>query len=142
MASELPLILQIQQDCLDQNSSVSSILRKAKVAATKLELTDFLHWISNEIDGYPGEFKDLPAYRMLIGQRKFFNPIHGWQPLLFGNPDTARLLSTAAVNQSIGPMEDMLQNDQEGNIYIYPYTPEVKVRVITMLPFPTDVHIE
>ncbi len=48
MAEQKPLILQIQEDCLNTSIPVVQILRKAKVAATKLDLTDFLKWLNDK----------------------------------------------------------------------------------------------
>jgi hypothetical protein len=142
MAEQKPLILQIQEDCLNNRTPVSEILRKAKVAAIKLDLDDFLEWINDELEGYKCDADELPLYRILTGTPKAFNPYHGWQPIIFRNSDMARGLSTAPINQAIGPMEDTMSNRSKGEILVFPYSPETRTKLISSLEFPTDVHLE
>jgi len=142
MTEKKPLILQIQEDCLDRSIYVSQILRKAKVAATKLELEDFLKWIDDELNGYMCTAKELPLYRFLTGAPKGYNPYHGWQSIIFKNPDMAKIVSGAPINQAIGPMEEMLLHKPEGQTFIFPYDPEIKTKISSMLQYPADVHLE
>lgn len=123
MAEQKSFILQIQEDCLDSNVPVVQILRKAKVVATKLELEDFLRWLNDELDGYTCDTEGLPAYRVLTGEPKAYNPYHGWQTILFKNPNHAMVISTAPINQSMGPMEEIILDPQKGRVFIFPYHP-------------------
>ncbi len=143
MTEKKPLILQIQENSLDSSVPVSQILRMAKVAATKLELKDFLKWINEELDGYTCEVDELPSYRMITGTPKVFNPRRvGWDAIIFDNPDLAKLISTAPIDQAIGPMEELLFNRSKGKILVFPYSPKQKIQISSMLKFPADVHLE
>lgn len=58
------IIRQIQSDILDQQVSVSNILRKAKVLASQLGSLELGEWASAELDGYKS-FDTLPDYRKI-----------------------------------------------------------------------------
>jgi hypothetical protein len=49
MTGNLPIVLKLQADALDQNVSVTDLLRTAKVIANKLGATDALTWIDREL---------------------------------------------------------------------------------------------
>jgi len=139
MISNTPLILQIQADCLDTNVFVANILRKAKVAATKLELRDFLEWIDKELNGYTD---NVPNYRQISGEPKAWNPYHGWQPILTKNGMFAEVISRAPIGQAIGPMEEEVRKPRSPDfMLIFPYPPAAKARLIASLEVPTDIHI-
>lgn len=57
------LIQGLQSDILDPKTSLSSILRKAKVLASTLRNEKFEKWVDNELNGYPGDKKEIPDYR-------------------------------------------------------------------------------
>lgn len=98
----LPLILQIQADTLDSKASLTDALRKAKLACSKLGLTEFGKWIDKEMDGYvDATVDDLPEYRKLYGTPEGFNPYHGWRPIVFETSATLRAFSLAPISSSI-----------------------------------------
>lgn len=76
------LVLDLQAAALDEHQSVSSVLRKAKVVASKLNLTDALSWIDAELSGYESEL-DVPDYRKLTVSVEALNPYYGWQKVQF-----------------------------------------------------------
>ena len=57
------IIENIKQELTSQTSSVTNILRKAKILAQLLKLNDFKIWIQNELSGYQDK-NDLPNYRV------------------------------------------------------------------------------
>lgn len=58
------LIQELQNDILDQKTSLSSILRKAKVLASILRNEDLKKWVDNELNGYQSNKKEeVPEYR-------------------------------------------------------------------------------
>lgn len=57
------LIQGLQSDILDSRTSLSSILRKAKVLASTLRNERFEKWVDNELNGYPGNKEEIPDYR-------------------------------------------------------------------------------
>jgi hypothetical protein len=145
MKDSRPTVLQLQADAVDPGVSVSLLLRKAKIVATKLDLSDVLLWIDSELNGYPGVSRnDLPAYRKLYGEPKARNPYHGWQPILFSSPKRAEIMSFAPISQAIGSIEESLnraKHDADGTFW-FPYSPAQKAHIIKLLPFSTDVQNE
>lgn len=57
---------------------VSDLLRRALVAAHRLNMPELADWISSELNGYTG---DLPDYRKIRGQLEAMHPYHGPVPL-------------------------------------------------------------
>lgn len=108
------LIHEIQADALDQSILVSTLLRKVKVAAAKLNIATDMKWVELELNGYrdvPRE--ELPVYRQLRGVLKVFNPYHGYQPLIFGDPKMADLCSQASIGQALPELESILATNEE-----------------------------
>lgn len=58
----MDLIESLQNDILEQNTELSSILRKAKVLASKLNNIEIKTWVDLELNGYQNE-EELPEYR-------------------------------------------------------------------------------
>ena len=92
-------VKQLQGEVNDNNFPVSSILRKAKIIASKLEQKDFLNWIDKELSGYSSEEK-VPEYRIVRGIPQGYNPYRGWIPYLINNPENQELISKRGVKQS------------------------------------------
>lgn len=60
------------------------LLRKAKIASTKLGLTDFEKWLELELNGYMEmSVSELPAYHVLYGVPQAYSPYQGWKPIIF-----------------------------------------------------------
>ena len=76
------IVAEIQRGALDSSTSLSDLLRKAKVVASKLGQQQPLGWVESELNGYEG---GVPEYRILHGQAKIRNPYRGWQPFLIGD---------------------------------------------------------
>ncbi|MCK4798545.1 MAG: hypothetical protein KAT05_14280 [Spirochaetes bacterium] len=57
------LIKELQKDILNQETSLPSILRKAKVLASTLKNKEIKKWVDNELNGYDGDQKEVPNYR-------------------------------------------------------------------------------
>ena len=118
-----PIIQQLQIDAANDQASASQLLRKAKIAATKLGLNDFLEWINNELDGYKsaentrGGNKKLPEYRIISVDLRGRNPFHGWVPVMFTDTETQKNMNKRCVSQSIGEIEKISQSD-EGSLQI------------------------
>ena len=100
------IVLQLQQDALDRDVLISDLIRKALVVAKKLNLEDFERWISDELNGYGDG--DVPEYRVIPGQVRWWNPRLGWQPLLIEDNAIAEGLSKRGCGQSVGELEYLL----------------------------------
>jgi hypothetical protein len=105
------IIQELQFEATKQNSSVTELLRKAKIVSSKLNLQEFLVWIEKELNGYPDtDYKKYPSYRFLKGEPKGWNPYHGWISVMFDNANSQETLSTMPINQPIGELEDLCQS--------------------------------
>jgi AbiTii-like protein len=127
MTNHLPLVLQLRADSVDPNVPVSKLLRLAKVIATKLDQKDALKWIDKELDGYmDGVAREVPAYRMIGGQPKGYNPYRGWQAILFQDNETEKQFSTVPLGLSIGAIEKDLDSEEtRRGSFVFPYPAEV-----------------
>lgn len=59
------LIQELQDDILDPKTSLSSVLRRAKVLAFDLKNEEFKKWVDNELNGYSNE-NEIPDYRKTL----------------------------------------------------------------------------
>ena len=100
------VVLQLQRECLDSTVPILEILRKALVVARKLSLAEARTWIEKELNGYASD-DTPPRHRLLTGQIRVWNPYHGWQPLIFENPEEAEHRSKCFVAQPIGELENL-----------------------------------
>lgn len=107
-----PLFEEIRNDITSNKESVTSILRKSKVLAAKLDLRDLLKWIDYELEGYPDK-ESLPKYRIISGEMKAWNPYHGYVPIYFKGPKEAETFSSKPVYDSIVTIEKIC-NEQDG----------------------------
>lgn len=69
----LGAIYELQLDIINESIDVVSILRKAHLIASKLNLTDFDRWIKNELNGYDN-YNDIPDYKIVYGEIKAKDP--------------------------------------------------------------------
>jgi AbiTii len=76
------IIEQIQHDALDGSVRVSDLLRRVKLAATKLSLGTVEDWVEQELNGYKG--RELPEYRIINGQPVYKSPYESQRNLLGG----------------------------------------------------------
>src|ERR1700682_1402825 len=106
------LVNELQQAALDEKSSVSSLLRKALLVASKLAVPDFEAWVRNELEGYRDE--PVPNYRVVRGTPKVFNPMRGYQALTVDDPELAAMLSTMHLGQSVDTLEDSRKTSPGG----------------------------
>jgi hypothetical protein len=60
----MTLLRELQKDALDPSVDITTLLRKARVLAARLNNPDFVAWIQHELNGYP-EQANLPKYRIL-----------------------------------------------------------------------------
>ncbi|MBJ7577893.1 hypothetical protein JHC09_08340 [Devosia sp. MC532] len=127
------LIEEIQRDALDPNIPVTTILRKVKVAASKLSLPNLEDWVQMELTGYNGE---LPSYRQLYGRPMAHNPYQGWIPIMMASDEDQNLLSEAPISQAISSLEDLIDRSKSGFVQI-----EYPAAVIRLLNQQLDIEL-
>lgn len=103
------LVLELQREAMDQSVSVTSLLRRAQVAARKLALSEFAVWVGHEQGGYPTEIAP-PSYRRVPVILKCLNPYHGWRTVQFEDSKLGEKLSKRTCVQSIPELEVLLTN--------------------------------
>lgn len=73
----MSLVEELQREAADDRSPVSTLVRKAFVAARKLDLADFETWCRRELDGYK-KASDTPDYRRVMGHLQVGDEVRGW----------------------------------------------------------------
>jgi hypothetical protein len=114
------IIEQIQKDALDQTVSVSTLLRKVKLAAAKLELQKVEGWVDSELKGY-GTDGSVPEYRQVRGFPVARGVVGGFEPIAF-DAGAAEKFSTVPIGQSIPGIEGQLKTGSTASL-IFPYPP-------------------
>lgn len=115
------IIEQIQRDALDESVSVSSLLRRVKFAAAKLNLDALEDWVERELSGYQS-IESIPSYRIVHGRPMAQNPVRGWEPI--GGATEA--LSKRYISQSLASLEELIRGaEQPGATIHFPFSDEV-----------------
>jgi hypothetical protein len=109
------LVSELQVRSLDSGTTVSELLRMAKIVAVKLDLEEFRRWIASELDGYDGI--EVPPYRTIKGELKAWNPYHGYVSAVFPDDNLAKDCTTRKVHQKISEIE-LLAGRSEGKLFI------------------------
>jgi hypothetical protein len=113
------LILEIQAEALRPNVDVAGLLRKAKVAAIKLDQNDAAKWIDLELDGYNCKFDDLPDYRRAHGVLKLDNPYRGRIPVHFKSARTEEMMTRAPISAGVGAIQSMIAGADSTSDFLY-----------------------
>lgn len=102
------LVLDLQRDATNASVPISDLLRKARMVAMKLKLPGVCSWIEQELHGY-SEPKDVPSYRVLVGDVRAQNPVNGFlMPVRFPDPDLQARISKCYVTQSLGSLYETI----------------------------------
>lgn len=91
----------------DPAVSVSDLLRRALVAAHRLDVPDLVQWLSSELNGYTG---DVPDYRVIRGHLEAMDPNRGPVPLgvAGGGADWLNLLRERGAIPELEPISNGL----------------------------------
>lgn len=112
----MSIVIDLQKHIIENRKSITEILREALFIALKLKLNDFRDWINSELKGYDND--NLPTYRILRSELKFFNPYHGWQPSTVADIKTDNLINTRKISQSISELENLVSSSESKNLTI------------------------
>lgn len=110
---DLGIVIELQKEALDENTSLEVLLRKAYLVAKKLKLEDFEKWLKQEQNGYDGK---VPDYRILYGEIKAWNPYNGWIPIVL-NAELAKYISKFPLGMSISAIVDCY-NSSDGTVML------------------------
>ncbi len=112
------IIEQIQQEALDPKFPVATLLRKVKLAASKLKLEKVEDWVDNELRGYTSDVAD---YRRISGLPRAWNSYRGWIPI-GGEPRIMEIISKVPIGQPIAGIESSIAL---GSSFIFDYPADV-----------------
>lgn len=118
------LTAQLQADAINPDVPVSSLLRKVKLAAVKLQRDDVLAWADSELKGYESE---VPEYRKIRGQPKARDPRSGWIPFV-GNAEFIELISEMPAFEAITSLEETVRDPQRTSFYLQ-FPPQIVERL-------------
>ena len=97
------IVLELQKQAIDENTSLEELLRKAFLVSRKLKLNEFENWIRQEQNGYSGK---VPDYRILNGEMKAWNPVRGvWIPIV-SEAEISKMISKMPFGMSIASIID------------------------------------
>lgn len=136
------LILELQKEALDPNQSVTVLLRKALVVATKLDLTDAVEWIEKEQKGWEGtETEDFPEWRKVKGQIVAQNPVRGWIPVMIADHEYSEMLRNRCMTSPVSELEALLSKKDARSLHMT-YHPEVEATLQRGMRFDAPVRCE
>ncbi|WP_447832674.1 AbiTii domain-containing protein [Aeromonas salmonicida] len=124
----------------DPTVKTTDLLRKALVAARLLKQPEWAAWINNELQGYP-DGVELPAYRLLRGELKAYNPARGLIPLRTPSAEITERLSTCRFDCSVTELEE-LATSELGVRYLFPAELADALRGSQRLPMTPEVAVE
>ena len=104
------LVLELQSEILNSNCDILSILRKAHLMASKLNLNEFDEWIIKELNGYKN-YNDIPEYREVTGVIKAHNPVHGLIEVLIPK-SLSKDLNSMKLNFSISEIIELSRKNE------------------------------
>ena len=129
------IIIELQQLASDDSCTITTLLRKSLIVASKLNLNDFKKWINNELNGYDN-IDEIPQYREVTGDLKAWNPYNGiWIPIIW--KEMPEGLTKCKIGQSVGEMEDLLKNRKDKSILTISFTPEQTAILLRVINTPT-----
>lgn len=112
----MSLIQQLQDDIINPDISLASILRRSRILAYRLGHDELKTWVDNELNGYPDN-DSIPSYRRFTAHNygDFYGPFdyHAKNvPIaVIDLADTIKdLVQEVVFGESIGVVEDMMNN--------------------------------
>lgn len=115
----------------DPAVSTAELLRRALVAARRLDAPELVDWISAELNGYKD--REIPDYRIIRGQIMVMNPVRGLIPFRVRNAEAFELLTQHPEMQSIPELEELARSDGELGRY---FPPVVEQRIMQAMQLP------
>lgn len=134
------LIEQLQSEAIDQSIPLSTLLRKVKLIASKLKLSETVQWVDAELQGYGQNIADYPNYRYVEGRVKAFSRYHGWQAPA-GDSAMIKALSNRQIADSVSSIEDILSRDSNGTLTL-PIPIDVERGILSSNVGWTEIHTE
>lgn len=106
------LVLELQQAATSEDVSITELLRKALLVASKLDIKEFEEWATKELNGY-GPEDDLPEYRIIRGV-PHVRTTTGTKPIIFEDEDLGKVMSKNYVRHQTAAEIEGLASRSEG----------------------------
>ena len=120
----MSIVLDLQKHIIQNKKTPTELLREALLISSKLKLYDFKDWINNELKGYMD--KNVPSYRILRSELKFFNPYYGWKSSVINNEELDELINIQYTQQPISELEDIISNSENNELNVVLYGSQKK----------------
>ncbi|QCT47302.1 hypothetical protein FORC086_25940 [Bacillus cereus] len=136
------LVLELQREAYQQQTSVSVLLRKAYALSIKLKVKELTEWAELELNGYKVA-EDLPDYRVLHGEIKAFNPYHGYIPSYF-HTEIESMIRKRNLFSPLTEVELLVKQGEENGgtlMYNFPSNVQRMFMEMTKHEFETSLHI-
>lgn len=102
------LIPELVNMASNPNVSTADLLRRALVAARRLDIPEFVNWIDSEMNGYAPD-TPIPDYRKFFGELVVYNHVRGHDiPCATSNSKMEAFLRYHEERQSIAVIEQLL----------------------------------
>ncbi len=139
------LVLELQREAYQSNTSVTDLIRKAFVLARKLDVKELISWLNREMEGYKEiNQEEVPAYRLVHGHIKAWNPYQGcYIPAIFDG-ETGETLSKQVIFMPIAEIEKQIENAnaQKGSLkLIFPPALQIELMKATGYDFEISLHV-
>ncbi|HBC7113558.1 TPA: abortive phage resistance protein [Raoultella ornithinolytica] len=107
-------VVKLQALASDMSNDIQTVLLRAKLIASKLDLHDFTTWLNSEINGYE-IWSSIPEYRRGNGQLSALHRHEGWVPFSFGDltAESIKKVTEYRLGQSISALQQYV-NEGEG----------------------------
>lgn len=121
------VVIELQQEVLKRDVSISDLLRKAYYISRKLEIEDRSTWIRNELHGYSGNTGDFPQYRKVRGHLFIKSQDFGFQQMHVEDEGLFNSLSLKPIYDSVATLE---ATANLGNDIYKPFPNEMKNKLM------------
>lgn len=111
------IVISLQKELISTDCDVFVALRKAKVIASKLNISDFGMWVEKELNGYSDN--NVPAYRKIRGilKAKCYN---GYVTVSIGDSQFENKICEQSMQQPISQLVNIINSKDEGSLLLYP----------------------
>jgi AbiTii len=124
------LVLELQRDCLNPDTQLAGVLRKALVIASKLNVPELAAWLENELAGY-SDRGAVPPYRVARSEVAARDHWGNWVPVIFETNEVLETIARVRFYDSVAEIQALAQraNSHDGRLTIA-FTPE-QMRILS-----------
>ncbi|ROQ53668.1 hypothetical protein [Pseudomonas putida] len=131
------LVTELVNDAMRAEISVSNLLRRTLVTASRLGLPDLVNWLNSELSGYTSA--PVPDYREVRGVPMCESELGGWMPLEVRSPQANALFSKRLIFTSIPELERLVVSGASMLVF---FSPEFEAKLRRDMNPPTRPAVE